>query len=106
MNIEIHSPHGQVQEDLIKYVRNRLIEIHHRKYATAMARVYFRKEEGGDKACDIFLSSYGDPILIHRRAGNYKKAAHEMLKELLKQIDQQRKGQKEPQDLITSALEI
>lgn len=109
MNIEFHVPEGQVREQLIDVVKQKLMDMYHSQ-GISRAQVYFKEQtgKGEKKVCEIELSLYGDIIFVHRKARKFEQAANEVLKELARMTGALAMKLKlnEPPDEIMSTVKI
>jgi hypothetical protein len=108
MNIEFHTPHGQVKEWILNSTRDKLLEFHLRDKEISKATVYFKEQAGPDKGeyvCEILLSIFGDSIYVHRSADSFEQAARLVFTELSEKIDNIIK-QRETPEVITSTVKV
>jgi len=109
MTIEFDVPQGEVEEKVINFLRNELMEIHNRDKEISRADVSFRKQpagEGGDHICEIAITIYGNSLLVLRSAGAYDQAARNVIKEITVKVDEQISKQNDPPEEITSTVEV
>lgn len=109
MTIEFFTPHDEVPENLIHFIKQRLMDFYHRDNEIYGAEVVLKKQfinPGNDHVCEITLSIYGEVLMVHRRADNYLQAARDVLKELSLKVDEFLQRQKEPPDEITSTVKV
>jgi hypothetical protein len=87
VDIEFFTPHGEVREAPINYVRELLVEFHKANKKISRAEVHFRSQDG-DNICEIELMKNGDSLFVQRKASTYDQAAREAIKELQAQMHQ------------------
>jgi ribosome-associated translation inhibitor RaiA len=63
MYIEFFTPPGEVRESIIKYVRERLTELHKTSKKISRAEVHFRSQ-AGEHICEIELIILGESIFV------------------------------------------
>lgn len=109
MNIDFHSPQGEVHSWILKYVRDQLIELHHLDKNISRAAVIFRDQEiepGMDKVCDISLAILNESFFVSRNASSFEKASRSATHALKEVVIEHLKLQNEPPDLITSTVKV
>jgi ribosome-associated translation inhibitor RaiA len=109
MTIEFFTPHGEVAEHIILFIKEKLMEFYHRDKEIYGAEVVLKKNAispVNDHTCEITLSIYGEILMVHRTAENYLQAAREVLEELSLKVDEFLQRQKEPPDQITSTVKV
>ena len=109
MTIEFFSPHGEVPEHIINYIRGKLMEFYHRDNEIYGAEVVLKNQlisPGQDHVCEITVSIYGEVLMVHRTADNFLQAAREVLEELSLKVDEFLQRQKEPPDSVTSTVKV
>ena len=109
MTIEFFTPHTEVPEHIILFIKEKLMEFYHRDTEIYGAEVVLRNQQvnpGNDHICEITLSIYGEVLMVHRTADNYLQAAREVLQELSSKVDEFLQRQKEPPDQITSTVRV
>lgn len=109
MNIEFHTPHGEVKEWVINYVKDELIELYHRDNEIKRAEVYFNEQTDGltrYQVCEIDLAIYGELLIVERKADSYDQAVRDALKELSEKVDEQIRIRNRLLDEITSTVKV
>jgi hypothetical protein len=109
MNIEFQTPHGQVNEWLISFIRDKILEFHHLDKNISKAQVCLSEQAGGEtgaKKCEIELTVFGDSIFVHKTAVSYEEAAFEAVNELNARIEEVARKNNEPPDEITSSVKV
>ena len=109
MTIEFFTPHGEVPEHIIFFIKENLMEFYHRDNEIYGAEVVLRNQQvspGNDHICEITLSIYGEVLMVHRTGDNYLQAAREVLKELSFKVDEFLLRQKELPDQISSTVRV
>ena len=109
MTIEFFTPHGEVPEHVIVFIKERLMEFYHRDHEIYGAEVVLKNQQigpGSDHICEITLAIYGEVLMVHRSADNYIQAARNVLEELSIKVDEFLQRQKEPPDQITSTVKV
>lgn len=107
MTIEFFTPHGEVPEHIIVYVKEKMMEFYHRDHEIHSAEVVFRHQHidpGQDHVCEVTLNIYGEMLMVHRSAVNYLEAVKDVVNELSLKVDEFLQRQKEPPDQITSTV--
>ena len=109
MTIEFYTPHGEVPDYIILFIKEKLMEFYHRDNEIYGAEVILKNQPLGpvnDHVCEITLSIYGEVLMVHRSADNFIQAARDVLKELSLKVDEFLQRQKEPPDQITSTVKV
>jgi len=108
MTIEFHTPHGEISEATINFLKKNLMACYHRDPEISRAEVYFRKNgEPEDKCiCEVDLTVYGNSLMVLRSAASFQQAAEEVVKEVNLKVDEWIANQKEPPDQITSTVKV
>jgi ribosome-associated translation inhibitor RaiA len=107
MTIEFFTPHDEVPEHTIFFIKDQLMEFYHRDDEIAGAEVVLKKQflsPGNDHVCEITLSIYGELLMVHRSADDYLPAAREVVQELSLKVDEFLERQKEPPDQLTTTV--
>lgn len=69
MNISFHNP--KVQEWVISYTRDKLVDLQQRNKEISAVHVSFRQQDGpgcDNNVCEIELTIYGDSLFVHCKA--------------------------------------
>ena len=109
MNIEFHTPHHEVKEWIIHYMKEELMHVHRDFKEVSRAEVYFSERINDlipEKICEVDLSIFGDSIKIKRIAASFDQAARETITEVREKLEQHVKTQNEPPDEITSTVNV
>ena len=109
MTIEFFTPHGEVPEHVIHFIKEKLMGFYHRDNDIHGAEVVLRNQvisPGNDHICEITLSIYGEVIMVHRSSDHYIQAARNVLEELSSKVDEFLQRQKEPPDLLTTTVKV
>ena len=109
MTIEFFTPHGQVPEHIVLFLKEKLMEFYHRDHEIYGAEVVFKiqnQSPDSDHVCEVTLSIYGEVLMVHRSANNYLDAARAVISELSLKVDEFLLRQKEPPDQITSTVRV
>lgn len=109
MTIEFFTPHGEVPEHIILFIKENLMEFYHRDDAIQEAEVVLKNQlisPGNDHVCEVTLGIYGEVLMVHRSADNFLQAARDVLEELSMKVDEFLERQKEPPDQITSTVRV
>jgi ribosome-associated translation inhibitor RaiA len=109
MTIEFNIPHNGVQEHLIQFIQQKLLDFHHRDKDIARAKVNLRRQPGtadSEYVCEVTLTLSGDTIMAHRTASDYTQAARDALNTLSEKVDELVKDQKSPPDTITTTVKV
>lgn len=109
MTIEFFTPHGEVAEHIILFIKEKLMGFYHRDNEIYGAEVVLKKKPispGNDHICEITASIYGEILMVHRSSDNYMQAARDVLEELSLKVDEFLQRQKEPPDQITSTVTV
>jgi hypothetical protein len=106
MKIEFSFPHNEVPEQVIGFVKDKLLGFHRDNKEVSDAEVIFRhgQEERNSKfICHIVLLLFGETLMVQRGAVSYLKAARDVigeieirLEEILKRINEP------PQETVTT----
>ena len=106
MTIEIFTPHGEVPEHIIMFIKEKLMDFYHRDPEIDVAEVVLRRQyiaAGIDHVCEITLNLYGESLFIHRSGDSYLQAARDVIDELAGQVENIYKRRNElPEQLITT----
>lgn len=109
MTIEFFTPHEEVPEHIIFFIKAQLMEFYHRDDEIAGAEVVLKKQfvsPGNDHVCEITLAIYGEVLMVHRSADSYLSAARDVVKELSLKVDEFLVRQKEPPDQVTTTVKV
>ena len=109
MTIEFFTPHDEVPEHIIVFIKEKLMEFYHRDNEIYGAEVVLKNKfisPGNDHVCEITLSIYGELLMVHRGADNYIQAARNVLDELSLRIDEFLLRQKELPDQMTTTVKV
>jgi ribosome-associated translation inhibitor RaiA len=92
MYIEFFTPPGEVRESIIKYVRERLTELHKTSKKISRAEVHFRSQ-AGEHICEIELIILGESIFVQCKDNIFENAAREACEKCGEKIQEQLKNQ-------------
>ena len=109
MCIEIHAPHSDVHESILKLVKEKVFSFSHFLKDIVKAHIFLREDTPvirENKVCEIKLMLYGDVLFVHRRAGRFEDAAAQALSELERQVKEQVSHQHELPDNIMSSVRV
>jgi ribosome-associated translation inhibitor RaiA len=109
MTIEFFTPHGEVPEHVILFIKERLMEFYHRDHEIHGAEVVLKNKvisPGNDHVCEITLSIDGEVLMVHRSADNYIEAARNVLDDLSLKVNEFLQRQKEPPDQVTTTVRV
>ena len=109
MTIEFFTPHGELPEHIILFIKEKLMGFYHRDNEIFGAEVVLKKKlisPRNDHICEITVSIYGEILMVHRSSASYIQAARDVLEELSLKVDEFLQRQKEPPDQITSTVTI
>jgi ribosome-associated translation inhibitor RaiA len=109
MTIEFFTPHGEVPEHVILFIKERLMEFYHRDHEIYGAEVVLKNKvisPGNDHVCEITLSIDGEVLMVHRSADNYIEAARNVLDDLSLKVNEFLQRQKEPPDQVTTTVRV
>jgi ribosome-associated translation inhibitor RaiA len=109
MTIEFFTPHTEVPEHIILFIKEKLMEFYHRDNEIFGAEVVLKNKvisPGNDHVCEITLSIYGEVLMVHRCADNYMEASRNVLDELSLKVDEFLQRQKEPPEQITTTVKV
>jgi len=109
MTIEFFTPHTEVPEHIILFIKERLMEFYHRDHEIHEAEVVLKNKTispGNDHVCEITLSIYGEVLMVHRSADSFLQAARDVLDELSLKVDEFLLRQKEPPDQVTTTVKV
>lgn len=96
MTIGFFTPHGEVSETVIIYMKEKLMDLYHRNNRIDGAEVVFRNQLlslGHDHICEVTLSFDNEMLIVHRSAANYKQAAMEVIWELNLKVEEYLEGE-------------
>ena len=109
MTIEFFTPHTEVPEHIILFIKEKLMEFYHRDHEIYGAEVVLKNQSispGNDHVCEITLSIYGEVLMVHRSADSFLQAARDVVDELSLKVDEFLLRQKEPPDQVTTTVRV
>lgn len=110
MIIEIHAPHSEVNESILKPVKEKVLLFSHLIKDIVKAEIILRDDVTAapqeNKVCEIRLTLYGDILFVHRRSGSFDESACLAVIELEKAVQEQAKQQLGLPDQITSTVRV
>jgi putative sigma-54 modulation protein len=110
MIIEIHAPHSEVNESLLKPVKEKVLSFSHLIKDIVKAEIILRDDVAAtpqeNKICEIRLTLYGDSLFVHRRSGSFNESACAAVDELEKAVQEQARLQLGLPDQITSTVKV
>jgi ribosome-associated translation inhibitor RaiA len=90
MIIEIHAPHSEVNESILKPVKEKVLSFSHCIKDIVKAEIILRDDTAAEpqenKICEIRLTLYGDALFVHRRSGSFGESACLAVEELEKAV--------------------
>lgn len=106
MTIEIFTPHNEVPEHIIFYLRGKLMDFYHRDQQIDKTEVVLRHQhidEGDEYVCEVTINLYGETFMIHRSNQSYLQAIREVIKEISEILDDFHKRRNElPEEIATT----
>ena len=106
MTIEIYTPHNEVPEHIIFYLRGKLMDFYHRDQQIDRTEVVLRHQHmgGGDEyVCEVTINLYGETFMIHRSSHGYLQAVREVIKEIARiQDDLFERRHELPEEIATT----
>ncbi|AEV99870.1 hypothetical protein A4D02_25705 [Niastella koreensis] len=110
MIIEIHAPHSEVNESILKPVKEKVLSFSHLIKDVVKAEIILREDATASpqesKVCEIRLTLYGDCLFVHRRSGSFNESACLAVDELERAVLLQAKLQHGLPDQITSTVKV
>ena len=110
MIIEIHAPHSEVNESLLRPVKEKVLAFSHLMKDIVKAEIILRDDIAAEpqenKICEIRLTLYGDILFVHRRSANFIDSACLAVAELEKAVLEQARLQQGLPDQITSTVKV
>jgi ribosome-associated translation inhibitor RaiA len=110
MIIEIHAPHSEVNESLLRPVKEKVLSFSHLMKDIVKAEIILRDDATAEphenKICEIRLTMYGDALFVHRRSASFVESASLAVNELEKAVQEQTKLQQGLPDQITSTVKV
>src|SRR5689334_5803013 len=110
MIIEIHAPHSDVNESILKPVKEKVLSFSHLIKDIVKAEIILRDDVSAppheNKICEMRLTLYGDSLFVHRRSGSFNESACLAVDELEKAVQLQAKMQGGLPDQITSTVKV
>lgn len=110
MIIEIHAPHSEVNESILKPVKEKVLSFSHLIKDIVKAEIILRDDAAAapheNKICEMRLTLYGDSLFVHRRSGSFNESACLAVDELEKAVQQQAALQQGLPDQITSTVKV
>jgi hypothetical protein len=108
MVIEICTPDKEVNEWIITYVRDAILNLHKQHNEIGRAEVCFRermKQIVSEKICEIDLSIFKDSVMVTGTGKSFDHAARKAVEELNDTVAKNFKIPSEPPDEIISTVE-
>ena len=99
MVIEFHNTAGEVQDWIIGYIRDKLVQLQQCNKEISKAQVYLKSQAGNidyGKVCEIDLTLKGDSYIVCNKSTSYERAVRDTLVELTEKISGAHHGHKEP----------
>jgi ribosome-associated translation inhibitor RaiA len=110
MIIEIHAPHSEVNESILKPVKEKVLSFSHLIKDIVKAEIILRDDMAAEpqekKICEIRLTLYGDILFVHRRSGSFDESACLAVQDLEKAVQEQVRLQLGLPDQITSTVKV
>jgi putative sigma-54 modulation protein len=110
MIIEIHAPHAEVNESILKPVKEKVLSFSHLIKDIVKAEIILRDDATAapqeNKICEIRLTLYGDILFVHRRSASFDESACLAIQELEKAVHEQVRLQQGLPDQITSTVKV
>ena len=110
MIIEIHAPHAEVNESILKPVKEKVLSFSHLIKDVVKAEIILRDDATAtpqeNKICEIRLTLYGDVLFVHRRSASFEESACLAVSELEKAVQEQVRLQQGLPDQITSTVKV
>jgi len=110
MIIEIHAPHSDVNESILKPVKEKVLSFSHLIKDIVKAEIILRDDVTAsaheNKICEMRLTLYGDSLFVHRRSGSFNESACLAVDELEKAVKEQVRLQQGLPDQITSTVKV
>jgi putative sigma-54 modulation protein len=110
MIIEIHAPHSEVNESILKPVKEKVLSFSHLIKDIVKAEIILRDDTAAspqeNKVCEIRLTMYGDSLFVHRRSDSFNESACLAVNELEKAVQEQARLNHGLPDQITSTVKV
>ncbi|WP_143773934.1 HPF/RaiA family ribosome-associated protein [Niastella vici] len=110
MIIEIHAPHSEVNESILKPVKEKVLSFSHLIKDIVKAEIILRDDAAAapqeNKICELRLTLYGDSLFVHRRSASFGESACLAVEELEKAVQEQARLQQGLPDQITSTVKV
>ena len=90
MTIEIYTPHNEVPEHIIFYLRGKLMDFYHRDHRIDKTEVVLRHQDIGEGigyVCEVTINLCGETIMVHRSNDSYLQSIREVIKEIRRILD-------------------
>ena len=106
MTIEFNTVYGKVSEKLITVIIDEIMNLVHIDKKISRAKIFLKEDEtiipSENKVCEIKLGVYGDDLVVHARAEDFKSAVKEAITELKRLIEHQRliEQRKQPEEMM------
>jgi ribosomal subunit interface protein len=109
MIIEIQERTVKVGEQLLTFVKEKIMELSHIDEGISRADITFHvdpSQEQENKVCEILLTIFGDSIFAQRRTDNFDLSAIYALDEVKKQVQNRLISNHESSDIVLSTVDI
>ncbi|WP_207514118.1 HPF/RaiA family ribosome-associated protein [Longitalea luteola] len=110
MIIEIHAPHSEVNESILKPIKEKVLSFSHQIRDIVKAEIILRDDTTAtpqeSKICEIRLTLYGDSLFVHRRSHSFNESACMAVHELEKAVQEQARLNHGLPDQITSTVKV
>ncbi|MFL5743521.1 MAG: HPF/RaiA family ribosome-associated protein [Niastella sp.] len=110
MIIEIHAPHSEVNESILKPIKEKVLSFSHLIKDIVKAEIILRDDATASpqesKVCEMRLTLYGDSLFVHRRSGSFNESACLAVDELEKAVHLQVQLEHGLPDQITSTVKV
>lgn len=109
MNIEINTPPHVVKQWVTDYLKDKLLDLHHKYESISAVQVSFKERQGIEqmqKICEIELRASGDSLFIYKEADSYEQALRYAFDELSARINEWIRVKNDPPDESISTVNV
>ena len=109
MLIDFYTPQAEVPEQVIYFLKEKLMDFYHRDNEIDEADVVLRHQHipgANEYVCEVTLNLYGESLMVHRSGSNYIEAARDVIDEIAPRIADFFNRRNDLPELITSTVKI
>lgn len=110
MTIEMHTPHGGLQEAIVLRAKQGLIRLSHQYKGVTRIECTMREDPAispvDNKVCEIRVMAFGENLFTHSRTDDYACSASEAIEHIGHQVALLASKENELPDNITTTVKV